>query len=146
MEAYKIPVKIKLTTEIIDTGKKEVTVVEEEGSFYQKGNTSVLTFTEHSEEQDDINALITIRQEQVSVKRTGAVDMHQFFRKKRVTENVYKHAYGSMHMETQTDQITYQLSDDREKGKLFISYTTKIDGEIERRHRLTLLFTKEENQ
>ncbi|WP_226036264.1 DUF1934 domain-containing protein [Aquibacillus saliphilus] len=142
METSKVPVNIKLITEINDTGSKDVTTIEETGNFYQKGNISVLTFTEHSEDQEDVSAMITILQDKVSVKRTGAVDMHQVFKKKKKTENTFKHAYGTMHMETYTDQITYEQSANDKKGKLFISYTTRLNGEIDRRHRLTLFFTK----
>ncbi|WP_077623485.1 DUF1934 domain-containing protein [Sediminibacillus massiliensis] len=142
MAPNKTPVRIKLTTEIHDLGKKDVTVVEEEGNFYQKGTTSVLMFTERNEEQEDVQSLITINPDKVSVKRTGPVDMHQTFKKKQITENVYRHAYGSIHMETHTDQITYQRPDERNYGKLFISYTTKLNGEGKRRHRLTLQFKK----
>ncbi|WP_186576950.1 DUF1934 domain-containing protein [Aquibacillus kalidii] len=139
MEATKIPVHIKMTTEIRELGQKSVTVMEEQGSFIQKGHTSVLTFTEHQEDQEDVNSLITINPDKVSVKRSGAVDMNQQFRKKQVTENVYRHAYGTIHMETHTDQITYEQPTSG-KGKLFISYTTKLNGEGERRHRLTIIF------
>ncbi|MCT2538277.1 DUF1934 domain-containing protein [Aquibacillus koreensis] len=138
METKKTPVKIKMTTEIRELGQKDVNVLEEEGMLLEKGKTTVLTFVEHQEEDDDVNAMITIYPEKVSVKRTGPMDMFQQFRKKQVTENVYRHAYGTIHMETHTDQITYQKPENGSTGKLFISYTTKLNGEGERRHRLTI--------
>ncbi|MBM7571245.1 DUF1934 domain-containing protein [Aquibacillus albus] len=140
MTVNQTSVNIKLTTEIRELGQKATTVVEEEGKFYQKGQTSVLQFVEHQEESDDIHAFITIQPEKVSVKRSGAVDMYQIFRKKQITENVYRHEFGSLHMETHTDQITYQQPENGKQGKLFISYTTKLNGEGNRRHRLTITF------
>ncbi|SDM52067.1 DUF1934 domain-containing protein [Sediminibacillus halophilus] len=140
MPADKTAVDIKLTTEIFDLGQKDVTVVEETGSYIRKGNTAVLTFTEHQEQGEDIQALITIQPEKVSVKRTGAVHMHQVFRKKQKTENVYRHEFGTMHMETHTDQILFKALQEGKHGELFISYTTKMNGEGKRRHRLTLGF------
>ncbi|SDK15976.1 DUF1934 domain-containing protein [Sediminibacillus albus] len=140
MPTGKTTVQIKLTTEIFDRGRKDVSVIQETGSYYQKGKTSVLTFTEHKDEGGDVQSMITIQPEKVSVKRTGAVDMHQIFRKKHITENVYRHEFGTIHMETHTDQITFQQLQERKKGELFISYTTKLNGEGERRHRLTLGF------
>lgn len=141
MSSTKTEVQLKLRTEIQELGEKAVTTVEEAGTFYQKGNTTVLKFTENQEEE--ISSLITIQPEKVSVKRTGAVDMHQIFKKKRLTENVYKHAYGTILMETYTDQILYQEPENGREGRLFISYTTKLNGEGNRRHRLTLTFKEE---
>lgn len=139
MKPTKYPVAIKMITEIRDLGAKDVTVVEETGSYIQKGQTTVLTFSEQQED-DEIHSLITIHPDKVSVKRTGSVDMHQQFKKKQVTENVYRHAYGTIHMETHTDQITYQEPTNGKNGRLFISYTTKLNGEGNRRHRLTIHF------
>ncbi|MFB1049670.1 DUF1934 domain-containing protein [Paraliobacillus sp. JSM ZJ581] len=140
MNGQHIPVSIRLVTEIKELGEKAVTVVEESGSFMQRGNIAVLRFEEQQEEQEKIDSLITIYNDKVSIKRTGTIDMHQQFKKKQWTENVYRHAFGTIHMETHTDQITYQELKHNQKGKLFISYTTKINGEGNRRHRLTLTF------
>ncbi|MDC3416799.1 DUF1934 domain-containing protein [Aquibacillus salsiterrae] len=139
MEGNQLPVMIKMITEIRELGQLAKTVIEEEGIYIYRGNTSVLKFTEHQDGEEDVNALITIKPDKVSIKRTGAVDMHQVFRKKERTENVYRHAYGSIHIETHTDEITYQQLE-QGKGKLFISYTTKLNGEGNRRHRLTITF------
>lgn len=141
MSVTKKEVQLKLRTEIQELGEKAVTTIEEPGFFYQKGNTSVVKFTEHEEE--DIYSLITIHPDKVSIKRTGSVNMHQIFKKKQLTENVYKHAYGTILMETYTDQIQFQEPVHNRGGRLFISYTTKINGEGNRRHRLTLTFKEE---
>ncbi|GAA5415879.1 hypothetical protein Pryu01_00911 [Paraliobacillus ryukyuensis] len=140
MNGNQLPVSIRLVTEIRELGEKAVTVIEEPGTFLQKGNIAVLKFIEHREDEETIDSLITISEDKVSIKRTGAVDMHQQFKKKQRTENVYRHAHGTIHMETHTDQITYQELTSRQDGKLFISYTTKLNGEGNRRHRLTLQF------
>ncbi|WP_407269239.1 DUF1934 domain-containing protein [Radiobacillus sp. PE A8.2] len=140
MGVYKIPVKIKLVSEIREKGQKMETIVEESGKYFRHGEKNVLTFTEHGEDQDVIDSLVTIQADKVSVKRSGSVDMHQVFKKKQTTENVYRHTYGTILMETYTDQITYQQLTEGKTGKLFISYKTKLNGESERRHRLTLTF------
>lgn len=140
MEGQQVPVSIRLVTEIRELDEKAVTVVEETGSLIQKGKFTVLTFTEHQEDQPNIDAFITITDDKVSIKRTGAVDMHQQFKKKQQTENMYRHALGIIHMETYTDQVIFEKQNNQLKGKLFISYTTKLNGEGNRRHRLTLTF------
>jgi uncharacterized beta-barrel protein YwiB (DUF1934 family) len=138
----KTPVAIKLTTEIREHGNIEKIVVEESGSFIQKGTTSVLNFVEQNENNEAIHSLITIQPDKVSVKRSGAVDMYQVFKKKQKTENVYRHAYGTILMETHTDQLTYQQQQTK-KGQLFISYQVTLNGKQTRRHRLTLTFEEE---
>ncbi|WP_163539765.1 DUF1934 domain-containing protein [Gracilibacillus sp. YIM 98692] len=141
----KSPVSLKMTMEIYDTGNKEVTVVEEKGTLMERSNTSVLTFSEHNENDEKINSMITIQPEKVSVKRSGAVAMHQKFQKKQITENVYRHEFGTIHMETHTDQILYEAPKGNKYGKLFVSYQTSLNGEDPRRHRLTIQLQKNES-
>lgn len=140
----KSPVSIKMTMEIMDLGNKEVTVVEEKGQLLEKEDTTVLKFSETNENNEQTDSFITIQPDKVSVKRSGAVSMLQKFQKKQVTENVYRHQFGTMHMETQTDQILYQPPSNKKNGKLFISYQTSLNGETPRRHRLTILVKKED--
>ena len=140
MDKKQMPVEVKLVTEIREQEEKAITVIEETGDFIQNGNIAVVRFTEHQEEQADVNALITITQDKVSIKRTGAVDMLQKFKENKRTENVYRHEFGTINMETQTDQINFQQPIDQKPGELFISYTTKLNGEGNRKHRLTLTF------
>ncbi|MGP4038933.1 DUF1934 domain-containing protein [Gracilibacillus sp. D59] len=139
----KSPVSIKMTMEIIDLGNKDVTVVEEKGQLLEKDETTVLKFSETNENNEQTDSLITIQPDKVTVKRSGAVSMLQKFQKKQITENVYRHAFGTMHMETETDQILYRSPVANKNGKLFISYQTSLNGESPRRHRLTIMVKKE---
>ncbi|MFD1020049.1 DUF1934 domain-containing protein [Thalassobacillus hwangdonensis] len=143
MSEARIPVAIKLVTEIRDGGRKESTVMEEFGNLYERGNTQVLKFTEHQEDREDIQTMVTIQPEKISIKRSGAVQMHQIFRKKLSTESNYHHEYGVFHMDTFTDQIEYQSLSEGNKGRLFISYQLTLNQEMTQRHRLTLTFKKE---
>lgn len=129
--------------EINDLGNKDVTVVEEEGQLLEKDETTVLKFSETNENNEQTDSLITIHPDKVSVKRSGAVSMLQKFRSKQTTENVYRHQFGTMHMETQTDQILYQPPVANKNGKLFISYQTSLNGETPRHQRLTIRLKKE---
>ncbi|MFC4402836.1 DUF1934 domain-containing protein [Gracilibacillus xinjiangensis] len=139
----KSPILLKMTMEINDSGKKDVTVVEEHGQLLEKDSTTILTFSEYNENQEKIHSFITIKPDSVSVKRSGAVSMHQKFIKKNITENVYRHEFGTIHMETTTDQITYQPPENQKQGKLFISYTTSLNGDKPRRHRLTITMKRQ---
>ncbi|WP_058308727.1 DUF1934 domain-containing protein [Gracilibacillus massiliensis] len=140
----KSQVNIKMTMEIVDQGKQDITIVEEKGQLLEKADTTVLTFSEENENNEQTNSLITIHPDKVSVKRSGAVSMLQKFDKKQITENVYRHQFGTIHMETETEQMTYQPPQANKNGKLFISYSTSLNGDKPRRHQLTILVKKED--
>src|SRR5699024_9592182 len=96
-------VSIHLKTVIHDgkvTEENEATAV---GVFHQKETLAVLTYKEEMEDYGAVNTLITIHSERISIKRTGAVSMHQQFHLHHPTENVYQHPHGNIHMETFTD-------------------------------------------
>ncbi|MFC7062289.1 DUF1934 domain-containing protein [Halobacillus seohaensis] len=136
-------VRVKLVTEIRESDRKEEMAMSEAGQYYSRGKTEVLKFTEHPEEGEPINTMVTMKPGHVSIKRTGGVDMRQVFQKQLETENVYHHTYGDFHMRTYTDQIEHQSLEDASSGRLFISYQMTLNHEVTQRHRLTLLFEEE---
>ncbi len=136
----KTPISLKMITRIRDAEDETETVVEEVGSFIEKGNTAVLTFSEWNENQEKVDSLITIQPEKVNVKRSGAVTMNQQFLTGRETENVYRHEFGTIHMQTTTDQIFFETPKKDKAGNLFIQYKTILNGEEEREHELTISF------
>lgn len=137
---------IHLKTVINDTGELEENEVKAAGSFYQRNNLDVLTYKEELEKAGEVNTLITIQPERVTIKRTGAVSMHQQFQKEKLTENVYQHPHGNIHMETFTNGILYRAPGEKQPGLLQLEYTMKLNGQNERRHTLELLFTEEDSQ
>lgn len=132
-------VSVKMTMEIIDQDQQEVTVVEEEGQLMERGNLTVLTFREQHNEEEPIDSLITIQQDKVTVKRSGSISMIQRFIAGQITENIYKHAYGSMHMETRTEQVYFDRPQGEKTGMLYVNYQTSLNGEEPRQHKLTIL-------
>ncbi|RLL42857.1 DUF1934 domain-containing protein [Oceanobacillus piezotolerans] len=139
-------ISLHLQTIIDDGENKEYNKVQEEGYFFQKGKLHVITYEEITEEKATIKNLITIQKDKVNIKRTGFVTMTQMFKPQQITENVYKHPHGSLHMETYTNQITYQSLAERNEGKLIISYTVKLNGQEERKHELVLVFKEEDSK
>ncbi|WP_010099501.1 DUF1934 domain-containing protein [Ornithinibacillus scapharcae] len=137
-------VRIELHMEIEDDGLKETSTSNQLGNYYQKGNVDVLTFEEKTEDNQTIRSLITIYPEKVNIKRTGYVSMNQQFHSEHVTENVYKHPHGHIHMETYTKSIRYQALEGNEEGQLYIQYTVKLNGQDERNHSLRLNYKKED--
>src|SRR5699024_6194779 len=100
-----------------------------------------LTYMENLEEQGSqahtVQNLLTIQLEKVTVKRSGAVQMHQQFLPERTTECLLQHAYGSIHMETYTNAIHYQAVDSQGSGRLTIDYTVTLNGQETRNQQLT---------
>lgn len=136
-------VMIELSTSILDNGSQEESHMKHSGEFFQKGKLDVLRYVEQGEDGSSTKSLITIQPDKVSIKRTGNVTMNQQFQQGQITENMLKHPYGSMHMETSTQTISYQAPSEHSEGRLIIDYTVKLNGQDERSHEIKLTFTEE---
>lgn len=137
-------VQIELHTTIDDNGQMEYNTIRTTGVYYAKPAYDVLTFKEKGED-GTVHNLLTIRPEKVSMKRTGLVEMTQQFRLQNITENVFTHPYGNIHMETSTHDISYQV-DKNLTGKLQVNYAVKLNGQEERNQKMEISFTKLENE
>lgn len=134
-------VTIHINTTIEDNGMMEHYETKARGRLFIRGNRHVLQFTT-SELDEPTNNLYTIQEDAVSIKRSGAVDMFQKFLKNQITENVYKHPHGMIHMETMTDHLVHLTSD--KTGRLHITYEVKLNGQEKRNHSLQLVYKEEE--
>ncbi|MCZ0703636.1 uncharacterized beta-barrel protein YwiB (DUF1934 family) [Natronobacillus azotifigens] len=143
MSRGKATVRLQLKSEISEQAERQVTEVEAIGYLYKQSGRTVLTYIEEREDQQKIANLITITPDKVSIKRSGAVEMHQQFKRDQKTENVYRHQFGTIHMETFTEEIRYLPLTVEEDGQLLMRYTTKLNGEGERHHRLLLIMKEE---
>lgn len=146
MDTIQKKVKITLSVKINDQGQLEDNTSTHIGNYYRKGNMDVLTYEENIEDTATINNFITIQADKVSIKRTGVVSMTQKFRTNQITENIYKHPHGSLHMETFTDTITHQQLDEHGGGHVSIFYKVKLNGQEERAHKLVLHYKEEDSQ
>ncbi|RKQ31543.1 DUF1934 domain-containing protein [Oceanobacillus halophilus] len=143
MDSVQKKVNIRLETTINDNGSKEHNTVQETGKFFIKGNRHVLMFEETLDEELKVRNLVTIQDGSVNIKRTGPVSMNQKFDINHITENVYKHPHGTIHMETFTKKMTYKQKSEITEGQLAISYTVKLNGQDERKHDLILSYKEE---
>ncbi|WP_042221382.1 DUF1934 domain-containing protein [Oceanobacillus manasiensis] len=137
------PVMIELSSSIEDNGTVEKSHMQHSGEFFQKGKLDVLRYEEQGEDGFSTKNLITIQPEKVSIKRTGNVSMNQQFQQGQITENMLKHPYGSMHMETSTQTISYDAPTIKSEGCLTIEYTVKLNGQDERSHEIKLTIIEE---
>lgn len=142
MTKYK-QVRIELHTTIDDNGQMEYNTINQTGKLYKKNDIHVLKFREETEKDMVIDNFITIQPDKVTIKRSGDISMNQQFRTNRLTENVFRHPYGMINMETFTESLTHQSPGQDEPGRLTIAYTVKLNGEEERNHLLTLTYNEE---
>lgn len=143
MRADETRVQLTLHTTIDDGGQVEENTTKQTGSFYRLENKHVLTFAESLDDGSTVNTLLTIQPDKVTIKRSGPVSMYQQFDANRITENVYQHPYGKLHMETKTISIDYTPLAAHSNGLLQLDYTVKLNGQAERKHTLTLSIKKE---
>ncbi|API91857.1 hypothetical protein J32TS6_22580 [Virgibacillus pantothenticus] len=135
----KISVLIELYTTIDDDGQKESYKSKQTGVLYKKGNIDVLTFEEVAEDASVVKNLVTIQPDKVSLKRSGNLSMNQQFHVNKATENVLKHPYGNLHMETFTTAIVYEPLTPARNGSLQIVYDVKLNGQQVRQQKIDLI-------
>ncbi|WP_226581491.1 DUF1934 domain-containing protein [Halobacillus litoralis] len=138
-------VQVQIVTEIQDKDRKETMEIQEPGQFFTRGDTQVLTFTEHPEDGDPVSTMVTIKPEHVSIKRSGGVDMRQVFQESVETENLYHHTYGDFHMKTYTEKVDFTSLEESTEGRLDLSYKMTLNHDVTQAHRLTLTFEEESN-
>lgn len=145
MDSFSKKVSVELRTVIDDAGTKEYNTVNQTGNFFKKDKFDVLTYDEEVEQGPPVRNLITIYPDKVSIKRTGIVKMHQQFQVNQLTENLYKHPHGNIHMETFTNAINYQELTLEHHGFLAIDYTVRLNGQEDREHQLQLAIKEEDS-
>ncbi|HLQ72185.1 MAG TPA: DUF1934 domain-containing protein [Bacillota bacterium] len=143
MDAIEKKVTLTLHITIDDDSQIETNTTKQTGLLYQRSNMDVLTYHEKMEDGSVMKNMMTLQTDKVSIKRTGPVSMHQKFDPDQVTENVYRHPHGHLHMETTTDSIVYKPLGQQSDGLLEMTYTVKLNGQDERKHTLTLSLKEE---
>lgn len=138
-------VKISLQTKISDGNGKQRTKIKATGELFQTERQSVVRFTEQIENQADVDTMITIKSGQVTIKRSGGVEMKQQFQPQRSTETIYRHQFGVIRMETLTKQFHYQPLSTTDNAELSIDYITKLDEGGERKHELLLTIEEDKS-
>ncbi len=136
-------INVELRTVIEDDGEKELIIVKQKGKYFKRNNLEVLTYTERTDGEEDIDNMISIHPDKINIKRTGAVSMNQIFLKGRVTESLYKHPHGNIHMEIDTVSMSYESMEMTGRGQVVIAYQAMLNGTEKRDHYLTLTFMEE---
>lgn len=138
-------IQIKFVTDIKDGNRKETVAFETNGLYYVKDKSTYITFEEPHEE-GLVKAVIKIKENEVRIIRSGFVSMNHVYKKGQYTEGIYKSQLGPMTMETRTDNITFQWSEAKGKGKLFLTYSLQVQGHDAGRYAITILLKERNNE
>ncbi len=142
-ESAKIPIRLKLVTEIRDgAGRKELLTIEEEGTLYSKEDATFLAYKEMMENVGQISNIIKIKGDEVSIMRSGGISMRQTYKKGATTSGSYQSPYGMMEMVAKTENIDFTNRTESRKAKLILSYQLQMQDEWVGRHRLTFMIEK----
>lgn len=142
MNLERTPVRIEMNTVIRDDDTMDHIKNTFKGTVTKNDRMTVITYREQLERDQYVDTLMTITDEKVNVKRSGAVSMNQSFIEQALTECLYTHPHGKMHMETFTTSSKHITSD--VGGKVALVYEVKLNGQEFRQHELELTYEKEE--
>ena len=143
MELIKKQVFIELRTVIDDQGEKELSIIKHTGNYRRKGDIEIITFVDEMTDVGKVDHFITIQSGKINIKRSGSIGMNQQFIAGRKTESLYRHPYGSFHMEIFTESIEHQSLKGEREGCVTIEYEALLNGQQTRHHHLTLIYTEE---
>ncbi len=137
-----VPVHVKFVTQIRDGARKETIAFDTNGLYYEKGQSTYLTFEEPNE-QGQVRTIVKIQDEVVRIMRSGALSMRQMHVKGEKTEGVYESALGTFRLETKTDNVQLEWSEKTRKGQLFLTYALLLNGSDAGRYTITIQFKEE---
>lgn len=136
-------VEVELRTVIDRDGEKEMSIVKQTGEYMRKNSIEIITFTENREDIGNIRNYITVQEDKVTIKRSGAVSMNQHFEVGKRKESLYRHPYGSLHFDITTRSLEKSRLAGDAPGEVIIIYDAIINGIEEQNHHLTLTYTGE---
>lgn len=140
MERKKIA--LELRTVIDRQGEKEMSIVKQIGEYTKKNDIEIIKYTEQTEGFGEVNHFISIQPHKINIKRSGNIKMSQQFIVQKKSAGLYRHPYGSFHLETETKSLQYRPLQKEQAGKVIINYIAKINGTEEQKHHLTLTYTE----
>ncbi|WP_066176049.1 DUF1934 domain-containing protein [Bacillus marinisedimentorum] len=136
-----VPVTVRLVTEITEQQRKDEKItMESDGYLHEKAGGIYLTYEETMEGTGSVKTIVKMKNEEVTILRSGAVSMRQQFRQGEETAGHYNSPYGPMEMMTKTHHIESNWHEQPAEGKLKLYYQLSMQGERIGIHRLTITF------
>ncbi|WP_416147810.1 DUF1934 domain-containing protein [Salipaludibacillus sp. HK11] len=130
MSSSGLAVNIEMKTTIKDGKRKEVHTMEATGELFQRGQLTVLRFSEPKEEGEEqaTTQIVRLSRDGMTVQRKGAITMNQRFLPGVETEGMYNSAFGPMSMLTNTKKVNYDWDQDTRKGYIALQYHLVLQG------------------
>ena len=139
-------IEINIYTEIEDEGGSEIIHKTERGTLSRGNDIHMIKYEEDMEGAGLVLTTIIIYDDRITLKRTGAVRMHQVFKIGAPTESVYQHPYGSFRMETTTHRMEYLKGIKNKSGRLLMIYDVILNDQEPRNHTFELQFEEVFNE
>lgn len=136
--ADKIPVAVKMTTNISQQGEKSQVGIEATGELFQKQELTYIRFKEDLEDIGEVLTVLKVGKQEVTVIRSGAVDMKQRYVYGKRTEGSYATPYGTFRTEADTDQMAMIWSDSGRTGRIQFGYDLTLQGAVAGRYDVTI--------
>lgn len=117
----KLNASFRIDTVIVNASYQERLQSEANGTCYVKEQTVVCTFVEKTD-GGDIKTVVTMNPDDVTIHRSGAVQMRQQFVQGKKTKGTYLTTYGRFEMEIKTKYIQFMWEDKNSVGELNLKY------------------------
>ena len=138
-----IAVVVKMNTEISDGNRKETVHFTTDGRLFKKNNSVYLQFKEENKENGEVNQIVKVDDHRsVTVLRQGAVSMKQLFIVDEKTEGVYRSPFGTMLMDTNTNNIHIKINEQEARGEVQLNYQLHMQHEFAGNYHVTINFRR----
>ena len=116
-----IPVKIKLTTDILQGEDRETFELIVFGRYYQKKYSGYLVYNEVLD-KGTINTTVKWQEEEVQITRRGALNMKLGFQQDGRKNGTYETELGTFMLETFTQALSFHWNEKEKTGNADIKY------------------------
>lgn len=123
----KMEVRVTIKTDITNASQRERMKSEAFGTFYVNDETAVCTFVERGDE-GETKTVVKINPNQVTIQRSGALNMRQQLISAQKTEGFYTTPYGRLAMEMETKNIQFSWDKLKRVGLLHVIYDLWMQG------------------
>src|SRR5690625_150400 len=101
-------VGVELRSVIDRYEEKEMSITKQSGEYIAKNELEIIKFTEEREDLGTVNHVMMISPYKVTIRRTGSIRLMQSFEVGKKHSSVYHHPFGTMMIEIETKQLSYQ--------------------------------------
>lgn len=122
-------VTLQLTSKQIMNGQTEEVRHHYEANAVLKQNAWFFTYKEPLDDQLEVNAVLKVGQQEVTLLRQGAVQMKQSFQKGQSSSSRYNTPYASYQMQVHTHQLRIKEEDNR-PSEIAIGYQLWLNEEL----------------